>query len=256
MKTRTLILAGTTSFLLASLPQLPASLLLKILPADLPLQVQGIGGTLWQGYARHVTWQPLRLNNIDWELQLGALLQGKLAARLSAQLAVGGTLQGDCAWAFSGTLHCENLSLNKLPAAALAPYTQQLLIPPLSGHFQGENLSLTWQQGTLPQLSGQLEWQDAGVQMLPQRYGTYRADFSSTPENSLSITLSSAPEAAFSVDGTVTVQANGQYQSQINLKPEASVDVGTKQFMASMIVPPQPDGTFRIKEQGQLPLPR
>lgn len=256
MKTRTLILAGTASFLLASLPQLPASLLLKALPADLPLQVQGVGGTLWQGYATNLTWQQLSLNNVEWELQLAALLEGKLAAHLSAQLAVGGTLQSDCAWAFSGTLHCENLSLSKLPAAALAPYTQQLLIPPLSGHFQGDNLSLTWQQGSLPQLSGQLAWQDAGVQMLPQRYGTYRADLSSTADNSLNITLHSAPEAAFSVDGTVTVQANGQYQSQINLKPTAQIDASTKQFMASMIVPPQPDGTFRIKEQGQLPLPR
>lgn len=256
MKTRTLILAGTASFLLASLPQLPASLLLQALPADLPLQVQGIGGTLWQGYASNLTWQPLSLTNVDWALHPAALLQGKIAARLSAQPVVGGTLQGDCAWAFSGTLHCANLSLSKLPAAALAPYTQQLLIPPLSGHFQGGDLSLTWQQGTLPQLSGQLEWQEAGVQMLPQRYGTYHATLSSNPDSSVNITLSSAPEAAFTVDGTVTVQANGQYQSQINLKPTASVDASTKQFMATMIVAPQPDGTFQIREQGQLPLPR
>ncbi|MFN3786271.1 MAG: type II secretion system protein N [Thiothrix sp.] len=256
MKIRTLILAGTVSFLLASLPQLPASLLLKALPADLPLQVQGIGGTLWQGYIDRLTWQTLSLNSIDWKLHSAALRQGKLAAHLSVQLAAGGTLQGDCAWALSGTLQCANLSLSKLPAAALAPYTQQLLIPPLSGHFQGDNLSLTWRQGTLPQLNGQLEWQEAGVQMLPQRYGTYRATLSSNPDSSIHITLSSAKAAAFTVDGTVSVRADGQYQSQIHLKPEASVDAGTKQFLASFIAAPQPDGTFQIREQGQLPLAR
>lgn len=253
MKTRTLITAGTLSFLLASLAQLPASLLVKALPANLPLQLQGVGGTLWQGYASRLTVQQLSLNNVQWDLRLLPLLKGHLAAQLSAQPAAGGAIDGLCSLTLSGALHCNPLSLTDLPATALTPYVQRLMVPPLSGQFQANNLDLSWDRQSLPHISGSVEWQEAGVQMLPQRYGTYTAQLNAGENSSQQISLASAPDAAFALDGNITLQADGQYQSLINLKPGNSIDDGTKQFLSNFIVQPQPDGTYRIQEQGQLP---
>lgn len=253
MKTRTLILAGIGSFLLASLGQLPASLILSKLPADLPVQLQGINGTLWQGGAATLRSQGVQINNLQWDLRLSPLLKGHLAAALHGNLAQGGKFDGICNINLVGALRCAPLNLSNVPAQALAPYLQSLMIPPLSGTFRASLSNVEWDQQTLPRLSGHGEWREAGVQMAPQRFGTYTAIISAGENGTQQISLASAPDAAFSLNGTVSVQANGQYQSQIELKPGGSVDEGTKQFLSNFIVQPQPDGTYRIQEQGQLP---
>lgn len=253
MKTRTLILAGTASFLLASLTQLPAKLVLAQLPADLPVQLQGIYGTLWQGGASSLSAQGVQINNLQWDLRLSPLLKGHLAADLRGNLVQGGQFDGICNINLLGKLRCAPLNISNFPAQALAPYLQHLMIPPLSGTFQANLNNLEWDQQTLPQLSGHGEWREAGVQMLPQRYGNYTAIISSGENNTQQLSLASAPEAAFSVNGTVTLQADGQYQTQLDIKPGSSIDDGTKQFLTNFIVPPQADGTYQIREQGQLP---
>lgn len=253
MKTRTLILAGTASFLLASLTQLPAKLVLAQLPADLPVQLQGIYGTLWQGGVTSLSAQGIQLNNLQWDLQTSALLKGQLAADLRGSLAQGGDIDGICNINLLGTLRCAPLNISNFPAQALAPYLQRLMIPPLSGTFQARLSNLEWDQQTPPKLSGDGEWREAGVQMLPQRYGNYTAIISGGDNDTQQVSLASAPEAAFGLSGTITLQANGQYQTQLDIKPGNSIDDGTKQFLTNFIVPPQADGTYQIREQGQLP---
>ncbi|MBO0612872.1 type II secretion system protein N [Thiothrix fructosivorans] len=252
MKKRTLILAGTASFLLASLTQLPARLLVSQLPADLPVQLQGVNGTLWSGGVATLSAQGMQIHNLHWDVQASALLSGQLAVDLRGNFAQGGQFDGICSINLSQTLHCAPLNLSDFPAKALAPYLQRLMIPPLSGTFLANFSEVTWDQVAFPQLSGQGEWREAGVQMLPQRYGTYTASVSEG-NGVQQVTLASAPDAAFTLDGTVTLQANGQYESALNLKPSSGVDEGTKQFLSNFIVPPQSDGTFQIREQGQLP---
>lgn len=253
MKTRTLILAGTASFLLASLTQLPARLLVSQLPADLPVQLQGVSGTLWSGGVATLSAQGTQIHNLHWEVQASALLSGQLAVDLRGNFAQGGQFDGICSVDLSQTLHCAPLNLGDFPAKVLAPYLQRLMIPPLSGTFHANLSEVTWDQVAFPQLSGHGEWREAGVQMLPQRYGTYTAMVASAEQGAQQVSLASAPDAAFTLDGTITLQANRQYQTALNLKPGSSIDEGTKQFLGSFIVPPQPDGTFQIREQGQLP---
>ncbi|OQX15744.1 MAG: hypothetical protein BWK73_05930 [Thiothrix lacustris] len=253
MKTRTLILAGTASFLLTSLTQLPAKLVVASMPVGLPVQLQGVHGTLWAGGATHLSAQGMQLNNLQWKLQTSALLKGQLAADLRGSLAQGGDIDGICSINLAGTLNCAPLNVSNLPAQAVSPYLQNLMIPPLSGTFHANLNRVTWDQQTLPQLSGHGEWREAGVQMLPQRYGNYTAIISSAANDAQQISLASAPEAAFGLNGTITLQASGQYQTQLDIKPGNSIDAGTKQFLTSFIVPPQADGTYQIREQGQLP---
>ena len=154
MKTRTLIIAGVSSFLLASLAQLPASLVLSKLPADIPVQLQGINGTLWAGGAASLSSQGVQIQNLQWELHGAPLLKGQLAADLRGTVGQGGQFDGICSINLGGTLRCTPLNISNLPATALAPYLQNLMIPPLSGNFQANLSSLEWDQQTFPQLSG------------------------------------------------------------------------------------------------------
>lgn len=249
MKTRTLIIAGLTSFLLTSLTQIPARLVTERLPAELPVKLQGVSGSLWQGSATSLHWQNVQLQDVEWNLQLAALLKGQLAASLRAHLAQGGEIEGDCGISFGGTLHCSDLNVTGLPAQALAPYLQHLMIPPLRGQFQATLDSLEWDRENLPQVSGQLEWQEAGIQLNPQSFGQYSATLSVDADNQQQISLASAPDAAFTLDGQTTVQPDRHYQTNVNIKPGRDVDAGVKQFLG-MMGKPQPDGSYRVEQQG------
>ncbi|MEB4590458.1 type II secretion system protein N [Candidatus Thiothrix sp. Deng01] len=253
MKIRTLIFAGVGSFLLASFGQLPANLVLSKLPADAPVQLQGITGTLWQGGAETLRSQGTQINHLQWDLRLSPLLKGHLAAALRGKMAQGGKFDGICNINLAGAIRCAPLNLSDVPAQALAPYLQRFMVPPLSGTFQASLNNLEWDRQTLPHLSGHGEWREAGIQLAPQRFGTYSAILNAGADNAQQITLASAPDAAFTLDGAVTVQQNGHYQSQITLKPGNSIDDGTKQILTSFIGRPQADGGYLIQEQGQLP---
>ena len=254
MKKRTLIMVGVGSFLLTSLTQLPASLLSKLLPADFPLRPEGVSGTLWQGAIARLNWLPMPMNNVRWELQPAALFKGQIAAHLQANPLTGGDIGATCGISITKKLDCQDVQINAMPIQVLTPYLQNFMLPPLSGNLQASLTHLQWAKPALPILEGNAQWQQAGLQMFPQRFGTYNATLAPGDNGAQQIMLGSAADASFTLSGNVTVQANGQYQSAINLKPTGTVDPGTVQFMNNAISPPQPDGSYVINGQGQLPV--
>ncbi len=249
MKIRTLIIAGLVSFLLTSLTQIPARLVLGRLPDDLPLKLQGINGSLWEGSATSLRAQNLQLRDVQWNLQPTSLFKGQAAAKLKGNLPQGGDVEGVCGISFSGKVQCHDLLVNNLPANTLTPYLQSLLIPPLRGQFQANLDSLTWDRENPPQASGHIEWQEAGIQLDPNSYGQYSAILSMDADDSQQVSLTSAPDAAFSLDGRMTLQADRQYQLNINVKPGRNVQTG---FLGVIGAQQQPDGSFRIERQGSL----
>ncbi len=253
MKKRTLIIAGTLSFLLASLTQLPASLVLSKLPANLPVQLQGINGTLWQGGAASLNAQGLQINNLQWDLRLSPLLKGHLAADLRGNLAQGGQFDGICSINLGGTLHCNPLNITALPAQALTPYVQSLMIPPLSGTFQANLSSLEWDQQTLPQIKGTANGNKQASKWIPNamaRTAPLSATGKTIPSRSR---WPPPPMPRLPCNGTVTLRRKRPIPKPVNLKPGNSIDAGTKQLLSSLLVPPQPDGSYQIRETGKLP---
>lgn len=250
MKTRTLIIAGVTSFLLTSLTQIPARLVTDRLPESLPAKLQGVSGSLWKGYANSLNAPNLQLRDIEWNLQLSSLFKGQITAELRGRLAQGGKVDGLCGMSFTGNVQCSNLNITDLPAQALSPFLQRLLVPPLRGQFQASLDSLNWDLENLPQGSGRVEWQEAGVQMAPQSFGQYSAILSLDADNNQQISLTSSPDATFALDGQITVKPERQYQTNINIKPSQNADPGAKQVLGFMGGKPQPDGSYRLEQQG------
>ena len=254
MKKRTLFLAGFTSFILTSLTQVPAQLITERLQGKLPVDLQDVSGTLWQGSASSLTWQTTQLRNLQWAISFPALLKGQLAADLQAQLATGGKFAGTCGIGFTRQVQCHALTLNDIPAQSLAPYLQNFMLPELRGTFQADLEQLTLTQ-PLPRASGKITWQDAGTQLAPQTFGTYTADLSEGDNASQQISLNSAPNAAFNASGQVNLQTDGSYHYTLNLKPDASVGADVKQFLDAAVGTAQTDGTYHLDKQGKLNTP-
>lgn len=255
MKKRILLLAGIASFLLTSFTQLPAKLVLDHLPASIPLRLQNVTGTLWQGSASHVTWQQLSLRNVQWDLQWGALLGGQLALTWQAQPTAGGSAKGTCSISLSRQIACTDLEIAALPAQAATPYLQRYHIPALRGTFQAQLATLAWQAGTTPHATGQLEWRDAGSSLAPQTFGNYRIMLTTDDGGTQQATFSSAPDAAFAASGTASLQTTGDYQINLDLTPDASVPPPITQGLGMMLGTPQADGRFHLEKQGKLTRP-
>ena len=252
MKKSTLIIAGVTSFLLTSATQLPASLVARLLPANLPVTLDGIGGTLWQGQIAQVQWQNWQLQNVRWQLKPAALFKGQAAAMLQAELAQGGQIDTDCGLSISGKVICAPFNLDNFPAQTLNPYVQRWMVPPLKGTFQARLTSLTAQSGHLPQLVGHLTWQNAGISLNPQSFGNYTAILSMGDNEQQNAQISAAPEANFQLDGNLSLQTDGQYKTNLTLKPVNS-DPMTTAFLSGALGSPQPDGSYLINRSGKMP---
>lgn len=255
MKKRILLLAGIASFLLTSFTQLPAKLVLDQLPIGIPLRFHNVTGTLWQGFASHVTWQQLSLRNVQWDLQWRALLGGQLGLTWQAQPAAGGSAKGTCGISLSRQITCTDLEIIALPAQAATPYLQRYRIPALRGTFQAQLATLTWQAGTIPRITGQLEWRDAGSSLTPQTFGNYRIMLTTDDDGTQQATFHSAPDAAFTVGGTARLQTTGDYQISFDLTPDASVPTPIIQGLGMVLGTPPTDGRFHLENQGKLTQP-
>ena len=254
MKKSSLILAGLSSFLLTSVTQLPAHLLTKVMPADSPVQLNGLSGTLWQGTATQVQFQQWTLQNVRWQFKPAALFKGQLALQIQAIPSEGGKLDGDCGINFARQLHCQPLNIEDIPASALTPYLQQYMVPDLKGTLQASLNELRW-NGKQALANGHLEWQDAGLQIEPQPFGNYTAILSVGQDNAQQFQISAAPDASYLLDGTVTVQASGQYTTNLTLKPAASANPMASTLLTGMLGGAQADGSFLIKKQGNVTPP-
>ena len=66
-------------FIASLVTHLPASWLWQSAPKIQGLAIEGISGTPWQGSAANVRWQNQPFGRLQWDMQLGRLLQGELA---------------------------------------------------------------------------------------------------------------------------------------------------------------------------------
>jgi Bacterial type II secretion system protein N. len=137
MKKRVLVMAGIASFLITAVSQVPAHWVTQRAATVLPVTLQGVSGTLWQGSAHSVVWQNMRLRQVQWDFQALALLRGKAAVNVQAQWAAGGTLDAACAFGVTGAVQCEQVKLVDIPAQSFSPVFTALSNPTIAGAVAG-----------------------------------------------------------------------------------------------------------------------
>jgi general secretion pathway protein N len=256
MKKRVLVLAGIASFLITAVSQVPAHWVTQRAAMLLPVTLQGVSGTLWQGSVHSVIWQNVQLRRVQWDFQVLALLRGKAAVNVQAQWVAGGTLNAICALGVTGAVQCEQMNLADIPAQSLSPYLQRYQIPPLRGQLQAALTDVAWKQGSIPQANGTLTWQQAGITQSPQVFGDYNAILTVDEESGQQLTLSSAPAAALTLDGSGQWQPDGKYQFALNLQPIPTAVSQLSQGLSWIAGAPRADGRYHIEKQGSLPIAR
>ncbi|GHD57331.1 type II secretion system protein N [Jeongeupia chitinilytica] len=167
MSRRTLWGCGLLAFALFALVRLPASLLLRAVPA--PFQVSGISGTLWEGRATQFGLDGQELvRDLAWQWQPAALLRGQFGWSLNSGNP--GTPVTARLLAGFGGLRIEDLNA-RLPAAPLLA-----LAKPLAPFQLGGTLLINAGRIDRHTLTGTtVLWQDASSLVTPQAnpFGNY-----------------------------------------------------------------------------------
>ena len=112
-----LAVVGAAVFVAVGIATLPASLVVGRLPPDLSLT--GVGGSVWHGGADSVRVRAVELGALRWDVDLQALLHGRLEYTVDLQR-TDGYLRGRIGATPGGTLLAHDLQL-ALPVGALSP---------------------------------------------------------------------------------------------------------------------------------------
>jgi hypothetical protein len=248
-----LALLGGAAFLIFLVCTAPASLLAHAVRGALPVELEGISGTLWHGSVQRVkTPENLQLGPLAWRLHGWRLLLGEVS--LSLEIPAGSpNLNGkvDAAVTLLKTLSLSNVDLH---ADAGWVFTQAALPIAAAGDFQLRIQSAELRHGQLPLVQGELQWQNARI-VYPQQLalGAYRLIMRPQPEKYpeyLSGEISDI-NSPFKINGSVKIERSGAYQFSARLAtaPNApEVLKNTLLFMGE----PAADGSVSIERSGNI----
>ncbi len=249
---RKLLLVGTASYLTFLIAQTPASVLRNILPADNGIQLHGLQGTLWQGQAARVRIQQHTLESVHWDLQGWKLLLAQLSAELSAKWMAGAHAQPVHTQASLSVLGALRLSdtVAQLDATSLGQLAQ-IPLAQLGGRIDIRLDHVEMARDRVPHASGIIHWREATVSVtetVSLGEVSIRVDESDTAALLADI---SNLGGGIKLDGSASVQDNGDYQLQLNMKPLPGSSTNVRGSL-KMFARELNDGSFQLDNNGNL----
>lgn len=242
-----LTLLGIVAYGLFLLATLPASLAVSALPEDLPVQLSGVSGSLWQGRARQLGIGPQALGELRWALRPWALLGGR----------AGGELQLRGPWV-EGRAELDvglggRLRLREGRFRAPAQLVQELQALPveLGGQLFLRVDELVLEPGApLPRLKAELVWAQAGISApYPMALGEYSLDLESR-DGGIQGRLSER-DGPFRASGNLLLREDGRYQLTLRLVPDRNTPPELRDGLR-LLGRPDARGAVTIRQQGSL----
>ena len=160
MRNRYYILVGVIAYFVFLITTLPAAPVLAMFNDRMPVSINNVSGSLWNGRAGSVVTGKLTLDNVEWAFLPLRLLLARAAIDVDAEFN-GKPLDGRLATGLSGNLAVDELNM-RLGASDVA----SLVVLPL-GELAGDFLlrinSAIFQPGSVPRIDGTLKWNKAAV---------------------------------------------------------------------------------------------
>lgn len=209
------------------------------------LAASGVEGTAWQGQAQRLAVDGFALGPVVWTLRPTALLVGRFEYQLFVQSGKGGG-ELRVGRGLFGAPGARDVRLT-LPAAELG---QQLRLPlvTLGGDFQIDAAGVTFADGWVETLQGQVLWQAAQtVQPSPLALGTLQMQFSL--RDGRIVGALSDQGGPLALGGEFRLGADRNYQLDALLKPRASADPQLRQALG-LLGNPDAQGQYRLQYSG------
>jgi len=250
MKLRYLLPLLLGSYLIALLVNLPANRLLSWVDTQ-PLRLEGVSGSLLDGHANRLQINPeQRIDNLDWQITLSSLLKARLGSQLTFNYLEG---KGSAHAAVSAS---QTLYLNDGRFEIAAKQLEALLPLPLatfSGQITALIDSAVIKQSGPEEITGRLFWSKASLTTpMPAtvKLGQVSADINTDDDGLILVKLYNKG-GDLALDGKLTLSAQGQYDLDLKITPARNTTAAIRNGLSQM-AQRQSDGSYRIKDKGQL----
>jgi len=213
------------------------------------IKVQNVSGTLWQGSAQQVTIQSKHvLKDVNWSVCVSQLLMAKACVEFDASYNKN-PLSGQISAGMNKNIQAKNIK-TAISAKALS----QIITMPMGeidGDISIDLETLNWQQGGIPSATGVIKWDKASVTIAETaQLGDITITLSESEENPVNAEITNQG-GQLSIDGQATLDEKTKYNLDLNFKPNNKASKNLKSSL-SLFAKPQPNGSFALKNSGNL----
>lgn len=219
---------------------LPARIGYQLAGPRLPsLELEGLGGTIWDGTAAQARLFGHELGRLRWHLHKQPLLDGRLRAEIGldgAGFEAEGTVERR-----PGLIEARNLGF-QAPAAALG--SGEPGAPKLGGTLVGKVDEASFGQDGIIRARGRVEWHAPSSSLWPGlELPGLLADFAPTPQGKLAGTISDDGSGELAVSGGFSLRI-GVLDAEVVLRARDGSPLPDE--LMPGLGEPQPDGSRRI----------
>ena len=249
MRSRFYILTGIIAYLAFLVASVPAAPVLSLFEDRLPVTINNVTGTLWNGRAGSIdTRRNITLKNIHWSFQPWRLLLAKASIRLTAQFN-NKPFSSRLSSGISGKLVVDNLDM-KLGAADIASLVS-LPLGELSGEFALHIDHAVFDPGSVPRIDGSINWNQASITVAETAdLGNVTIVLNETEGSPLAATISNSG-GHIALNGNFTTTDQGVYTLQLTMKPNSTASDNLVNSLA-MFAKKQRNGEFLLNNNGDL----
>ena len=223
-----IILLGILSFIIALLATVPMALLLPFIPAQSPVQLTGVSGTIWKGQADMLHYEKLELGQFYWEIQPLAFFRGRLR---SSVVIDGNDIQLDSLV----DLHWDkSIELSQTHAEIEASFLQNIKQIPvkLGGKINANMTSVLIKDKQLPLMVGQLHWQKGQlISPISLPLGDYSLILKVSNAQQQG-TLSSKTNPSVNIEGKLRLDKQDNYQIKVKVKTKKDAPTSLANIIA------------------------
>jgi len=248
MRGRYYILVGVIAYLVFLVSTLPAAPVLGMFKDRMPVIINNVSGSLWNGHAGTVVTGKLTLDNVDWSFLPLHLLLAKAAIHVNAEFN-NNPLSSRLSTGFSGNVAVDELSV-KLDASDVASLVV-LPLGELTGDFFLRINSATFQPGSVPRIDGTLNWNKAAITVAETAdLGNVSILINEDDDSPLTAAISNKG-GDLSLSGNLTTDETGLYSLELAMKPNASASDNLINSLG-MVAKKQRNGEFILNNSGNL----
>jgi general secretion pathway protein N len=209
------------------------------------IALSGIDGTIWHGSAAAGMAGGLYLTNVDWKMQPGKLLRGRVGYGVEAD-ASSGFMKTDIALGSGGRASLSNLSAS----LSLASLQEFVRMPGLSGALSLRFERLDLENGLPVAAAGTAEIANLRAPLIHREpIGGFRAEFFT--QDSGVVASVEDTQASIDMAGSLTISSDRTYQFIGKVAPKDDTPDRLREQM-KFLGSPNDRGQFDMRLEGQL----
>ncbi len=217
----------------------PAELMVRLIPENAGLKLQGVSGRLLSGEALQVNYAGKSLQQLAWDVSLPSLITGKLGSTISINdPAFSGKLFLEKG--FSNTLSVSDVNASQMVTALIEYYRPLKLLYP-EGKLDWMDVSLSMDDKTVHQASGNIKWKDASLSINNNLLTLGIINIEVTDEDGDLLLTITDQNSQLDVRGNLRLGVDKSYHLQLSLSEELPSNIKNTVLMVA-----RPDGNGRL----------